>query len=111
MVSASKFICIFACGFVMNVGLSCLPTWAQDEPKDSLSASRIGGQSGQSYDHVTHDDGSAQAKERQDRHPGERIGGMDGRPYEHLKRKYESVPEKGRIGGDTGNNYNRIQRE
>jgi len=111
MISASKLVCLLACGFVMSVGLSSQPAWAEHEPKDSLSASRIGGQSGQPYEHATHQDGSAQPKVRLDRHPGERIGGMDGRPYDHLKRKYEAVPETGRIGGDQGNTYHRLQLE
>jgi len=111
MIAVTKTICILTCGFVLSVGLS-QTTWAGDEMKSPRAASRIGGQSGQSYDQFTqHKDGSGQMKERLAARSGARIGGQAGRSYDHKKHEYEPTHANGRIGGEAGESYNSIQLE
>ncbi|OYT20636.1 MAG: hypothetical protein CCU26_05500 [Nitrospira sp. UW-LDO-01] len=109
MITVSRIICMLVCGFVLSIGLSDQTTWAKDGMTDSYFTSRLGGQAGQPYGQVTHNDGSAQSKERLDRRPGERLGGQAGRAYDHVKHEYEPIPVQGRIGGEAGESYSPIQ--
>lgn len=111
MITVTKIVGIFACGVILNVGLSHQITWAKDGTEASRFASRIGGQAGQPYGHAKHTPPAAQAKERLDGHPGERTGGQAGRPYDHMKYEYEPIQAKGRIGGKAGESYSPIQLE
>lgn len=94
MITVSRIICMLACGFVLSIGLSDQTIWAKDGMTDSDFTSRLGGQAGQPYGQVTHNDGSAQSKERLDSRPGERLGGQAGRAYDHVKHEYEPTPCK-----------------
>ncbi|MDC8450008.1 MAG: hypothetical protein LV473_16855 [Nitrospira sp.] len=111
MIRPSKIVYIVACGIALSIGFSHQPTWAGEEMKDPHPQSRVGGQAGQPYDHVTDKDESAQTKERLHRRPGERIGGQAGQPYDHIKHDYESTHAKGRVGGEAGESYPLIQVE
>lgn len=109
MITLSRIICMLVCGFVLSIGLSDQTIWAKDGMTDSDFTSRLGGQAGQPYGQVTHNDGSAQSKERLDSRPGERLGGQAGRAYDHVKHEYEPIPVQGRIGGEAGESYSPIQ--
>ncbi len=111
MIRQFKVVCMLACGFVLSVGLSQQTTWAGDEMNGSYSAARIGGQAGQSYNHVTHEHGSSQSKVRLARRLGERIGGQAGQPYDHIVHTYKPIYATGRIGGRAGASYSPIQLE